>query len=362
MASGAGGRAGSWTSACAALLLASALGCGAAGRASALPDAGAPAPTPASARAPAAPPQATDYARAEHWLHRPASPDKPVDVFYLYPTAWRREGPGAPSVCAVDHPGMVAGAKAAFARQATAFETVGNLFAPYYRQADAAFTLGLPPAARDEVIGGAPTADATAAFRWFLEHHNQGRPFILAGHSQGANVLLNLLAGYLQEHPEVYRRMVVAYVIGYSVTPGWLASHPHLRFAEGADDTGVIVSYNTQAPDVPAGRNPVVLPGALVINPISWTREETLAPAAAGRGSYMPVDGAFAKVPPVADARVDRAKGVLVTTADQAGLVLGFGPGIFHSYDGLFYYFDLRANAALRVEAALRRASAPAAR
>jgi hypothetical protein len=64
----------------------------------------------------------------------------------------------------------------------------------------------------------------------------------------------------------------------------------------------------------------------------------------------MPVAGVFTRVPPVADARVDRAKWALVTTADQAGLILAMGPGVLHSYDYLFYYFDLRANAARRVE------------
>ncbi len=43
------------------------------------------------------------------------------------------------------------------------------------------------------------------------------------------------------------------------------------KFAKGAKDIGVIISYNTEAPQV-AGKNPVVLPGAMAINPITWTR------------------------------------------------------------------------------------------
>ncbi|MFR2406214.1 MAG: DUF3089 domain-containing protein, partial [Eubacterium callanderi] len=118
----------------------------------------------------------------------------------------------------------------------------------------------------------------------YLEHENNGRPFILAGHSQGSNMLLYLLGEYMKAHPVVYRRMVAAYVIGYSVTGDYLAQNPHLRFAEAADDTGVIISYNTEAPGVTAD-NPVLLPGAKVINPISWTRDETLAPAEQSLGS-----------------------------------------------------------------------------
>jgi hypothetical protein len=58
--------------------------------------------------------------------------------------------------------------------------------------------------------------------------------------------------------------------------------------------------------------------------------------------------GVFSPVPQYADARVDLAKGALIcSTADAS---LGYGPGIFHIYDYAFYYFNLRANAANRIQ------------
>jgi pimeloyl-ACP methyl ester carboxylesterase len=296
-------------------------------------------------------PAATDYSRTDRWVSLPARVDKGVDVFYLYPTAWQKAGPSDPNICNIDNASMKTGAPGVFALQATAFETVGNIYAPYYRQADAAYLLSLRPEDRDKAIGGIPKSDVMAAFDYYIEHYNDGRPFILAGHSQGSMVLMYLLSDYMKEHPQVYARMIVAYVIGYSVTQDYLTRNPHLRFAEGPDDTGVIVSYNTQAPNVSANGNPVVLPGAIAINPISWTREETLAPATEGMGSFMPdARGAFRKAPQYADARVDKAKGAVITTADSRGLSLGFGAGIYHVYDYLFYYFNLRENAANRAE------------
>jgi hypothetical protein len=296
-------------------------------------------------------PAAADYSRSMHWLSLPAKVDKGVDVFYLYPTAWQKTGPGDPDICNIDNASMRTGAPGVLALQATAFETVGNVYAPYYRQADAAYLLSLRPGDRDKAIGGAPSADVRAAFDYYIQRYNGGRPFILAGHSQGSMVLMSLLSVYMKEHPQVYARMIVAYVIGYSVTQDYLARNPHLRFAEGADDTGVIVSYNTQAPNVAANGNPVVLPGAIAINPINWTREETLAPATEGLGSFMPdARGSFRKVPQYADARVDKAKGAVISAADSRGLSLGFGAGIYHVYDYLFYYFNLRENAAHRAE------------
>ncbi|MBF0410791.1 MAG: DUF3089 domain-containing protein [Candidatus Riflebacteria bacterium] len=293
--------------------------------------------------------EANDYSLSANWLSLPAK-IKNVDVFYLYPTSWSKTAADN-NICDINNAAMITGANAAFGRQATVFEPIGNIFAPYYRQADAGYTLALVPADREKVIGGAPTLDVVAAFDYYIKHHNNGRPYILAGHSQGSSILLNLLSGYLKDNPEIFKKMIAAYVIGYTVSNDYLSKNPHLKFATGADDTGVIISYNTQAPSVAVGKNPVILDGALVINPLTWTREETLASTSEGLGSYMPdpVTKAFMTVPQYADAKIDTAKGALITTADPTGLFLGFGPGVYHTYDYLFYYYNLRDNAAKRV-------------
>lgn len=301
-------------------------------------------------------PVATDYSQANHWLSIPVVTEA-VDVFYLYPTAWQR-GDDEPYVCDIDNPSMLAGSASVFTRTATAFEPFANIFAPYYRQADATYALTLSLPEHDALIAGIPTMDALAAFEYYVEHFNQDRPFILAGHSQGSNVLINLLTGYLKDHPDVYQRMIAAYVIGYPVTAQIIEDNPHLKFAEGPDDTGVIISYNTQAPDVDPADNPVLsgLVG-LVINPITWTRGETVADTTEGLGSIMPDPSTlvFEPVPQYADARIDVANGVLIcTTADEDGLYElthhGFPRGVYHSFDYPFYYFNLRENAQNRVD------------
>jgi hypothetical protein len=296
-------------------------------------------------------PIATDYSKSEHWLSLPAAVDKEVDVFYLYSTAWQKADQDEPNICEIDNPSMLIGAPAAFARQATVFTPIGNIYAPFYRQAD------LSPVDREKVIGGIPTLDAVAAFDYYIKYYNNGRPFILAGHSQGSNVLSNLLAGYMKDHPEVLKNMVAAYVIGFPVTATYLAQNPHLKFAEGPDDTGVIISYNTEAPDVAPGSNPV-LSGmvGLVINPITWTREETLATTSEGLGSFMPdpATKGFSQVPQYADAKIDKTNGVLIcSTADENALYSlsgALGKGIYHSFDYPFYYYNIRENAENRVE------------
>ena len=305
-----------------------------------------------------------DYSRPSLWLSRPAKVDRKVDVFYLYPSSYVKPNPNAPNVCKIDDAGMVRGARAAFSRQATAFRTLANIYAPFYSQADAGYALSLPPAQRNKLIGGIPAHDAIAAFSYYIRHFNHGRPFILASHSQGSQVMEFLLAQYMKAHPDVYKRMIVAYVVGYSVTPSYLAQHPFLKFAKGPNDTGVIASWNTEAPTI-AAPNPVLLPGGLVINPITWTRKQTEATAAQNRGSielnpatggtpFLNKNGSIKRVRNLADARIDKAKGVVICSTIDASRPPYFTPGgfpmgVLHTFDYPLYFFNVRANAAARV-------------
>jgi hypothetical protein len=158
----------------------------------------------------------------------------------------------------------------------------------------------------------------------------------------------------------VYKRMIAAYVVGQSITPEYLADNPHLKYATGPDDTGVIVSWNTEAPVV-NGTNPVTLPGGIAINPITWTTGEAPAAAAQSLGSIelnpqtgMPeldADGQIKRMMGVADARVDQKRGVVIcSTVDPADYASGFPKGVYHAFDYPFYFFDVRANAANRIE------------
>jgi pimeloyl-ACP methyl ester carboxylesterase len=294
-------------------------------------------------------PQATDYSQAAHWLSIPVV-NEPVDVFYLYMTAWTSADPANPHICAIDEPSMLIKAPLAFEQQATAFETVGNVYAPFYRQDNNSSIDRL------NVIAGIPTLDAVAAFDYYIRHFNNNRPFILAGHSQGATILSNLLAGYMKDHPEVYSRMIAAYVIGHPITAAYLADNPHLKFAEGPDDIGVIISWNTEA-SVVLVTNPVLY-GMVgrVINPLTWTTDETLVNNTNNLGSIKlnpdgsvakDASGVFERMEPPCDAQIDIAKGVLICSTDDAKALSSIG--IYHTYDIPFYYYNLRANAQNRV-------------
>jgi hypothetical protein len=297
-----------------------------------------------------------DYSEAANWLALPASITHKADVFYLSDTAYSKPTPSSPDIGPIGAPSMIKGDQADFQRTATAFAPVANIYAPYYRQVDAMVQKSMSPANQIKAVAGIPTTDAIAAFEYYLQHYNDGRPFILAGHSQGSSVLTHLLSVYMKAHPQVYKRMVAAYVIGYPITQAYLNQNPFLKFARGPNDTGVIISYNTEAPTI-GGTNPVMLSAqhALVINPITWTTSEAQATAQQNLGSWLPdpTTGQFAKVMDYANAQVDTAKGVLIcSSANVAELAPGnqlLPEGVYHSYDYPFYYFDIGANAGNRI-------------
>lgn len=295
---------------------------------------------------------ATDYSKASNWLTADSKGTKGVDIFYLYPTTYQK-GTKDPDYCKINNISMIKGANGYLNSQATAFLPAGNIYAPYYRQADPRYVLSKSTTEeQDNAIRVIPAADGVAAFKYYLEHYNNGKPFILAGHSQGSSVLLFILSE-LKNQPEVYNRMVAAYVIGCPVTKDYLKQNPHLKFATGPDDTGVIISYNTEAEGVK--NNPIMRPGAISINPISWTLSNEQIPKEDNAGSITYINLTLSDLKPVknfASAKVDPQRGVVVCNSVDINKysVKNIPKGIYHLYDYSFYYYNIQENALNRVQ------------
>ena len=100
----------------------------------------------------------------------------------------------------------------------------------------------------DSVIGArfaVAMEDVREAFRYYLEHFNGGRPFVLAGHSQGARCVLELLKEEMND--SLYGRLVAAYVVGYRITDGELEGARYVVPAADSLDTGVVICINSVA-------------------------------------------------------------------------------------------------------------------
>lgn len=183
--------------------------------------------------------------------------------------------------------------------------------------------------------------DVYAALDYYFEYYNQGRPFILAGHSQGSLMLKIALRDYFKEHTDYLERMIAAYVIGFSITTDNLEVNPALKFAEGEDDTGVIVSYNLEGPENKNEENAVVLENAISINPLNWKRDDTYASASENKGDRIPITepGSIAAKdfnehkPGLADAQIDLERGVVVCTTLADEYVTPFAPEYLMSLD-----------------------------
>lgn len=293
-----------------------------------------------------------DYSNSENWMFLPEENTKEVDVIYLYPSAYGIINEVEDDIADIDDVNMRTMAIYYASSQASVFEESCNLYIPYYRQFTVNSLVDMIDAS-PESMQYVASQDIYHMLDYYFENLNDDRPFILAGHSQGSVWLTVVLEDYMKEHPEYMERMVAAYIIGYSVTEDYLEANPHLKFAEGADDTGVIISYNTEGPGNKEAYNCVVREGAVSINPVNWKRDDTYAAIEENIGS-LNTSGEL--VSGSADAQVDLERGVVICTSIQntpemkEALAEYFGEESFHLYDYSLYYGNLQENVADRIE------------
>ncbi|MDR2846188.1 MAG: DUF3089 domain-containing protein [Candidatus Methanoplasma sp.] len=300
-----------------------------------------------------------DYSNAFNWITTAATPTKDVDIFVIYPTVTFSVDPADnPNVRISNADHRAAASEWVLVGGGTVLSDVGNVYAPYYRQANVA---GIIAKEKEPFWGdmlGTPRDDIFSAFDYYIDHYNNGRPFIIIGWSQGGLLTRELATEYVGDHPELYMQLIAAYVIGFPVTEEQIAKNPTLKFAETSNDFHVVVSWNT-TPTSEANYNDVSKfftydEDALVINPITWTRSETTATGHQGKGAYLKqADGTYAKVQHLVDATVDTELGIIITSTVSTDGYDGL-PGKlskFHAGDVDFFYFDIKENAKERITA-----------
>lgn len=296
-----------------------------------------------------------DYSDENNWASIPAI-TYDVDTVYVYPTVYSNANPSAPSIVPIEDESMRAGAQSNIETYSGAFSHCTNVFAPYYRQTNMIAYADLDADSILEYQRQEQRTDIFAALDYYFAHYNEGRPFILAGHSQGSMMIRIVLREYMQAHPEYYQNMVAAYVLGYSMTKDDFTYNPTLKFAEGADDTGVVISWNIEGPGNKDKKNIVVCQNAVSINPINWKTDDTYAPAEDNLGTYLSDPGQASDIK--ADAQVDTERGVVICTVDALPSVSDyspaaakyFGPESYHNGDYLFYWDNIKENVRLRSE------------
>ena len=292
---------------------------------------------------------APDYSKEACWWKIPEV-TKEFDTFYIYSTIYFAGNESDPDYATLDNKEMLDGIKVEHAIKSSVFEESTNLFIPLYRQASMrlAGDIWKKTGSIEEAIKSTPYGDITAALDYYFENYNQGRPFVIAGHSQGAAILRHVLKNYFKEHPDYYERMVAAYAIGYSITKEDLETNPHMKFATGETDTGVIISWHAEGPKSVGSKflSAAMLPNGISINPLNWKRDDTYAPASMNLGSIVldektntteirDIEG---------DAQVDLARGTVITVEFA-------GPQSYHQDDYSIFYNNIKDNVAKRIAA-----------
>ena len=201
-----------------------------------------------------------------------------------------------------------------------------GFYCPYYRQIMDGETAveELFPLSMDDV---------SEAFDYYLEHYNNGKPFVLAGFSQGGKAVVELV-----KHlpAEAYGRMAAAYAIGYRISDEELAQYPQLLPATDSTGTGTIICYNSVAtPDAACG---VLSPSDVCINPVNWTTNAT--PAELNDSVIVTVD---------TDHHLLIVDGLDPEHYYAPSLASTFPLGNYHLQELTLYQDHLRRNTALRV-------------
>lgn len=294
-----------------------------------------------------------DYSERANWAYCETEQEqKAADVFFICPTVYggSEEAPNMP----LDDEKVRADFLGAINMEKGIYDGEGRFFAPYYRQIGLQ-EYGLPAEEREPYLELA-YSDVRAAFDYYMEHYNKGRPIVVAAFSQGADLSIRLLKDRFADEA-LSGLLVACYAIGWSITEEELEEYPHLRFASGEGDTGAIVSFNSEAEAVD---DSIIIPAGtrtLAINPLTWRCDEGAGDKRLNRGAcFTDYDGRIVtEIPHLTGAYIDRERGALkvtdVTPQDYPAGLDFLEEGVYHLYDYQFFYRNLQENVKVRIRA-----------
>jgi hypothetical protein len=296
-------------------------------------------------------PPAPDYSLDKYWSALPFREDaadvipygeawisdsaKQVDVFYMYPTLYRKGENWNADLNDEKLNQRIDRLPVRF--QASAFNAVGRVYAPRYRQAIiAAFSdeTGNGNAALDLAY-----SDVKKAFSYYLENYNNGRPVIIASHSQGTAHSRRLIKDFF-DTPEARKQLVCAYIVGFAVNKA------DYEVLELCPESKAVGCYVTWASFRHGYRYRGELPyfGNVCVNPVSWKTDSI---SASGRGGILL---GFGKKKPYRTAA--RISGNLLWVKTGMPVVQVWKNK--HLVDFNLFWYDIRKNARERVNAYLK--------
>lgn len=298
---------------------------------------------------------ATDYAQETNWAYyEVARTGTKADVFFVCPTVFF--GDENTFNMSLSDEATKANFLGATNMEKGIYDGETRFFAPYYRQIGLnVYEMNVED--RENYMDIA-YADVKNAFMHYLKNENNGNPIILAGFSQGADMCIRLLKDCFKDKA-TNDLLVACYAIGWRITEEELNKNPHLRFATGEKDTGVIISFNSEAEHITES---LMIPSGtktLAINPLNWKTDSTVATKSENKGACFTdySGGIIAENENLTGAYIDQVRGALKVTDVNveeypSGLAI-FEEGIYHIYDYQFFYRNLQENVCVRINAYL---------
>jgi DUF3089 family protein len=286
----------------------------------------------------------TDYSDNKNWSIICDSVTQKIDVFFVHPTTY---GPPA-------NGNFIANLKDKELNRETdlycidritaAFSKSCNIYAPRYQQMNIEVL-----SMSDDKINSylkIPVSDIKAAFKYYIDNYNNGRPFILAGHSQGSDVIQTLLVN----NSDLFEieKIVAAYLPGWTFTDE-LIKKTGLELATSPSQTGGIIVWNTIGP---SGKSPILKDGARCVNPLTWTTDTSDYPYSMNLGAQILfTDNEDIRISNFTSAKINNYGGLEIpmpSTEITNKLNMSMGPDCFHSYDYDFFFYNVEENVSLR--------------
>ena len=296
-----------------------------------------------------------DYSDASMWAYDGSGEEyQPVDVFFISPASIKGSETqlSADVFNDEDREAMLKG----IGMQSQLYNQSARFIAPHYRQA----TMYCPMLSEAErkPYNDIAEEDVKAAFAYYMEHMNNGRPFVLASFSLGADMGLRLMKAYADDEA-FWDKLVAAYLIGWRVTDEDLRECPALKMAQGESDTGVIITFDCEAEYI---NDTYIVPEGVFtysINPLNWKTDSTPATKEENLGYVYPDKDGNVKqeIPNLCGAYIDPVRGTLkvpdVTAEDFPSRTVFLPEGAYHIYDYEFFYRNLQKNVQTRINAYL---------
>lgn len=225
--------------------------------------------------------QAPDYSKLDYWAAHPTKKDASdietelssqpsVDVFYIYPTIYTQPNFTDFSASLSDQKLNAEIEATAIFHQARTFSGLANIYAPFYRQMhyDGYFLKDDAKKQEAKIAFDQAYQDVLKAFLYYLQNYNNGKPFVIAAHSQGTNHAEKLLKEVILPVQYLRNQLIVAYLVGMPIKDDFDLLPP----CTSEDQTGCFVSWRTFGNDsVPLVKGDEIV----CTNPINWTIEPT---------------------------------------------------------------------------------------